>query len=295
MKWILLTLAYCAAIQGMAQDDLMALLDDEPAKKENVYATFKGTRIILGHSVKMRKKKELELLISHRFGRINSGAHELWGLDVANIRIGLEYGVMDNLNIGVGRSSFDKSFDGFIKYKLLQQSTGPGSFPFSVVFFNSWAVRTTPQQEDDPSYDFQDRLSSASQLLIGKKISPALSLQLMPVFVHKNRVSRIDENSQFALGAGGRMKLTKSLALNLEYYYRVDAPERTEFNNSLSVGLDIETGGHVFQLHFTNSTMTLERAFVTETFGDFFEGDIHFGFNISRTFQLGGKNDETSW
>ena len=289
MKLIVIVLALSITSAAVAQDDLMDLIDNEPAQKENVYATFKGTRIILGHSVKLRKKKELEFLISHRFGRLNSGAHNLWGLDVANIRLGLEYGLLDNLNIGVGRSSFDKSFDGFIKYKLVQQSKGPGGFPFSIVLFNSMAVKTTPREEEDPTYDFQDRLASAHQLLIGKKINAAISLQLMPIFIHKNRVAREDDNNQLAIGAGGRVKLTKSLALNVEYYYRLESPEQTEFFNSVSVGFDIETGGHVFQLHFTNSTMTLERAFVTETFDDFFDGDIHFGFNISRTFQLGGK------
>ncbi|TRX59495.1 hypothetical protein FNH22_10070 [Fulvivirga sp. M361] len=290
MKYFFIILFFLAISQSsFAQDDLMDLLDEGPKKKEPVYATFKGSRVILGHSVKLKEKKELEFLISHRFGALNSGAHEFWGLDAANIRLGLEYGLLDNLNIGVGRSSFDKSFDGFIKYKLVQQSKGPGSFPFSIVLFSSVAARTTPRQEDDATYDFNDRLAGTYQILIGKKISPALSLQLMPVFVHKNRVAQIDDNDQAAIGVGGRIKLTKSLALNLEYYYRLSPPDQTEFHNSLSVGLDIETGGHVFQLHFTNSDMTLERAFVTETTGDFFDGDIRFGFNISRTFQLGGK------
>ena len=291
MKYLFTTFLLLLSQISWAQDDLLSLLDDAPPKKEAVYATFKGTRVILGHSVKLRKKNELEFLISHRFGTLNSGAHELWGLDAANIRLGLEYGVSDNLNIGIGRSSFDKSFDGFIKYKLLQQSKGPGSAPVSVVLFSSLAIQTTPREEDDPTRDFQDRLANTHQLIIGKKISPALSLQLMPVYVHKNRVAREDDNDQFALGAGGRVKLTKSLALNLEYYYRITPPDGTDFNNSLSIGFDIETGGHVFQLHFTNSMMTLERAFITESFGDFFDGDIHFGFNISRTFQLGGKRN----
>ena len=283
-----------SCVAGYAQDDLMAILDEEEGE-EFVYATFKGTRVILGHSVKLRKKKELDFLISHRFGRINSGAHEFWGLDAANIRLGLEYGILDNLNIGVGRSSFDKTFDGFVKYKIIQQSKGTGSFPFSVVLFSSLAIKTTPREEDQPGIEFQDRLSNAYQVMIAKKVSSALSLQLMPIFIHKNRVTEPDENDQFALGVGGRLKLTKSVALNLEYYYRVDAPDETDFYNSLSVGFDIETGGHVFQLHFTNSVMTLERAFITENADEFFEGDIHFGFNISRTFQLGKRTGSRSY
>ena len=283
----ILLLCILATGQGYAQDDLLGLLESGTTQeKEPVYATFKGTRVILGHSVKLRKQNELEFLISHRFGRINSGSHNFWGLDVANIRLGLEYGILDNLNVGIGRSSFDKSFDGFLKYKLLQQSTGAGGFPFSVVLFGSGAIRTTPREEADPTVDFEDRLAYTSQIIIGKKINPGLSLQLMPSVVHKNKVAFVDDNTQYALGAGGRLKLSKRIALNAEYYYRLGTPDETDFTNSVSIGFDIETGGHVFQLHFTNSEMTLERAFITENTDNFFDGDIHFGFNISRTFQL---------
>jgi len=269
-----------------AQEDLLELVDNKK-EKEYVNATFKGTRVILGHSVKMKAKNELEFLITHRFGRINSGSHELFGLGNAFIRLGLEYGLADNFNVGIGRSSFDKSYDAFLKYRLVQQSTGPGSFPLSIVLFNSFTVRTTPKADLAPEVDFNDRLGNVTQLLIARKVSSALSLQLMPTYVYKTSVGVNDENSQIALGVGGRVKLTQSLAFNAEYYYRLDAPE-TVFTNSFSVGFDIETGGHVFQLHFTNSIMTVERAFITETSDDFFDGDIHFGFNISRTFHLGG-------
>ncbi|MEO1053928.1 MAG: DUF5777 family beta-barrel protein [Bacteroidota bacterium] len=278
---------------AFAQEDLMKLLDEEEAKKgktEYISSTFKGTRVILGHSTKTRKKKELEFLISHRFGRLNSGAHEFFGLDDAFIRLGLEYGVTDDLNIGLGRSSFDKTFDGFIKYKLLKQSKGARNMPVSVAGFTSLAVRSSPRQEDDPSFDFDDRLTYSYQLIIARKFNPNLSLQVAPIFVRRNRVlNRLDERGIFAIGFAGRQKLTKSLAFNVEYYYQVNAVEAVGTHNSLAIGLDIETGGHVFQLHFTNSTMTVERAFVAETFDDFFNGDIHFGFNISRTFQLGSK------
>ncbi|WP_040496260.1 DUF5777 family beta-barrel protein [Fulvivirga imtechensis] len=283
----LMAVILCMA-PAYSQDDLMNLVD-EPDDKGYASATFKGTRIILGHSVETKSKNELEFLISHRFGRINSGAHNLFGLDQANIRLGLEYGISENLNVGVGRSSYDKTFDGFLKYRIVQQSEK--GFPFSVVLFNSIALKTTPKEEDDPTYELTDRLANTHQLLIAKKFSNNFSLQVMPVFVHKNRVESFDENNQVAIGVGGRIKLTKRLALNAEYYYRLDPPTDSPYKNSVAIGFDIETGGHVFQLHFTNSVMTVERSFITENRDDFFDGDIHFGFNISRTFSLGGKKE----
>ncbi|HNP16858.1 MAG TPA: DUF5777 family beta-barrel protein [Fulvivirga sp.] len=287
MKKLLFILLITLPYVSHAQDDLMDLLDDGSDKKQYVPAAFHGSRIILGHSVVTRHKKELEFLISHRFGTINSGSYEFFGLDNAFIRLGLEYGISDNFNVGVGRSSFDKTIDTFLKYRIARQSTGVGSFPFSIVFIHSLAIKTTPRSSDDPTISFSDRLATAHQVLIAHRFNDKLSLQLMPSFVQKNRTQGVDNSDQFALGAGGKVKLTRSVSLNVEYYYRIDEAENSVYNNSFSVGFDIETGGHVFQLHFSNSAMTVERSFITETFGDFFDGDIRFGFNISRTFQLG--------
>lgn len=273
-----------------SQEELLELIE-EGNSSQPVISTFNGSRLILGHSVEMRSKKELEFLISHRFGRINQGAHELFGLDNAWIRLGLEYGVSDRFNVGIGRSSFDKTIDSFLKYKLLQQTTGDGATPVSLVVLNSFTIKTSPKEEDAPGIEFSDRLANVFQLLIARKFSDRLSFQIMPTYVYKNTTLLIEEENQLALGAGGRLKLTPGLSFNAEYYYRVNPPDNG-FTNSFSVGFDIETGGHVFQLHFTNSIMTVERAFVTETFDDFFDGDIHFGFNISRTFFLGSKKKD---
>lgn len=294
LAFYLFIVAFAVTINSplIAQDDLMDLVD-EPEGKQYTSATFKGSRVILGHSVETKHKKALEFLISHRFGRINSGGHNLYGLDNANIRLGLEYGITDNLNLGVGRSSYDKSYDAFVKYKFIRQATNGA--PVSMVLFNSLAVKTTPTEEDDPTYSFNDRLATVSQLLIARKFSSNLSLQVMPTFVHKNRVEIFDDNDQIAIGVGGRIKLTQRLAFNAEYYYRINPPENSIYKNSIAVGFDIETGGHVFQLHFTNSITAIERSFITETNDDFFDGDIHFGFNISRTFQLGEKKKEAGW
>ncbi|MEM6361804.1 MAG: DUF5777 family beta-barrel protein [Bacteroidota bacterium] len=281
----LLITVFCISVTSLfAQDDLMSLLDDQTEDPiQFIEATFKGSRLINGHTVQTRKHRELEFLISHRFGRVNSGADELFGLDVSNIRLGLEYGLTKFLTVGVGRSSFDKTFDGFLKVKPLKQSKGAKSMPISLVYFTSMAYKSLKNQ--DGFEDTESKLAYTHQILIARKFSPGLSFQLMPTLIHRNKVEEINgDNDQFALGIGGRVKLTQRVSLNAEYYYRYDAPENPDLFNSLAIGFDIETGGHVFQLHFTNSRTMIERGFITETTGDYFGGDIHFGFNVSRVF-----------
>jgi hypothetical protein len=251
-------------------------------------ATFKGTRLINGHTTETQGAGELNFLISHRFGRINGGLYEFFGLDQANIRLALEYGLTDRLMLGLGRSSFEKVVDGFLKYQILKQQSGKRKVPFSVTAFSSMAVNTLRSDNPEREMPFTSRLDYTYQLLIARKFNNRLSVQLMPTLVHRNLVSATDiSNDLFAMGVGGRYKLTNRMSLNLEYYYRLNAgPEQDEYYNPLAIGVDIETGGHVFQLHFTNAQAMIEEGFVTETTGNFFSGDIHFGFNISRVFQL---------
>lgn len=280
---ILILLFVSLSRLAKAQDDLMDMLDAQtPDPVHYTAATFKGSRLINGHTVETRQRGELEFIIGHRFGRLNSGAYEFFGLDGANIRLGLEYGLTDFLNAGVGRNSFGKTYDGFLKAKLLRQRSGARWFPVSVVAFSSAAIRTLASEEP---IDLTDRLFYTHQLLIGRKWSDRLSLQLMPTVVHRNQVQENEgENDLYTLGAGGRIKLTTRVSLNAEYYYRLNIPEDHTGFNSLAVGFDIETGGHVFQLHLTNSRAIIEKGFIAETTGNFLEGDIHFGFNVSRVF-----------
>lgn len=285
-KWNIISLILLSCVLAplplLAQDDLLDALRQPDASEEPAYtmATFKGTRLINGHTIETRSKNVLDFIISHRFGTLNSGAYHFFGLDEANVRIGLDYGISDRFNIGLGRSSFKKVYDGFVKYKLLRQGTSP----LSAVAFSSVAVETLRSQHD---LRFSNRLTYTWQLLLARKFSDRLSLQLMPTIVHRNlSMTETDDNDVWVLGAGGRYKLSKRLALNAEYYYQFNQPLPQPNHNSLSVGLDIETGGHVFQLHLTNSRAMQERGFITQTTGDFLKGDIHFGFNISRVFQL---------
>ncbi|PQB07422.1 hypothetical protein BST83_09800 [Polaribacter filamentus] len=273
------------SLQLSAQDLFDVLEDEAPKTTEAVTATFKGTRIANGHSIENRKNKELEFIISHRFGRVNTGFYDLFGLDQSNIRFALEYGITDDLTAGLGRSSFEKIYDGFLKYKLVKQKTGAKSFPIAISLFGSATIKT--QESFDPNFDpsFSERLAYVGQVLIARKFSPSLSLQLTPTFVHRNSVVLdADPHDIFALGFGGRVKLGKRVSLNAEYYYAFDELESLTTTNSLAFGVDIETGGHVFQIILSNSITMIEKSFITETTGNFFGGDIHLGFNISRTF-----------
>lgn len=293
-RFPLLLLALLLAPSLRAQD-LLDLLDAETEEPVNyTFATFKTTRLINGHSVETNSGGELLFLISHRFGRVNGGASEFFGLDNATIRLGLEYGITDRLGIGVGRSSFEKTVDGFVKYKLLRQKSGAESFPFTATLFASAAIKTVPWAEPERPNYFSSRMYYSFQVLLARKFSEGFSLQLMPTLVHRNLVATTaDANDVFAIGIGGRQKITPSLSVNAEYYYVlpdqiVSTLGGEPVRNGLSVGLDLETGGHVFQLHVTNSRGMIEKMFITETTGDWANGDLHFGFNISRVFSVGG-------
>ena len=286
--YLLILFLIASAIELTAQDDLMALLEKELEPAINyTEATFKGTRLINGHSIETRKKGVLDFIIGHRFGRINSGAYEFFGLDQSNVRIGFDYGLTNRLNIGIGRNSFEKTYDSFLKYKLMKQQSGSRQLPVSIVAFSSIAIKTLRTNDPATETDFISSLTYTYQIIIARKFSPSFSFQLLPSLVHRNAVlPDLEGNDIYALGAGGRVKLTKRLSLNAEYYYQFNRIANSLIQNSFALGVDIETGGHVFQLQLTNSRAMIEKGFITETTGNFFRGDIHFGFNISRTFQL---------
>lgn len=290
MKNILIIVFCLSAMSTFAQDDLLDLLDEQTPKETYIVeATFKGTRILNGHSVETRRKNNLDFLISHRFGKINGGAYELFGLDQSNVRISFDYGVTDRFNIGIGRNSFEKTFDGYLKYRLLRQSSGASAMPVSVTLFTSASIKTLKEDLYKDVIDFNDKLAFTSQILLARKMNSSISLQLMPSYVHFNTIKpEQDNNDIYALGAGGRFKLSQRISMNAEYYHQFNRLAEGS-KNAIGIGFDIETGGHVFQLHFTNSQSMVEKGFIAEGNNDFFAGDIHFGFNISRTFQLGGE------
>ncbi len=271
-----------------AQDDLLGMLEDlEEDKPDYAFATFKSVRIVNGHSIEMPGAQELQVVISHRFGRINEGASELFGLDQANIRLALEYGVTDWLEVGVGRSNVRKTYDGFTKIRLLRQSSGTRNVPFTVNWVSGIMVNTLPWRDENRENLFSSRLNFTHQLLIARKFSNAFSLQLTPTFIHRNLVAtQAEPNDVLALGIGLRQKLNPSVSLNIEYFHLLTEYTSDNFQPSFSVGFDIETGGHVFQLFFSNAQAMTENLFVAETTGNWGEGDIHFGFNVNRAFNL---------
>ena len=285
MKKIFLTAFLILASLQLSSQDLLDILELEAPVTENIVsATFKGTRIVNGHSIENRKNKELEFIISHRFGRVNTGFEELFGLDQANIRFALEYGLTDDLTAGLGRSSFEKTYDGYLKYSLLKQKTGANAFPFAVSLFGSIAAKSQKAIAGNER-TFAESLFYVGQVLIAKKVNSSLSIQVTPTYVHRNLATiAADPHDIFALGFGTRVKLSKRVSLNAEYYQQFQKLTSVNARNSLAFGVDIETGGHVFQIILSNAITMVEKSFITETTGNFFGGDIHLGFNLSRTF-----------
>ncbi len=285
-----LLLAGLAAPAAHAQADLLGQLEKETTKDapatQVVDATFKSTRLINGHTVETPGEGTLVFLFSHNFGTINQGFSTLFGFDNAKVRIALEYGLSDRLEVGLGRSSLDKTVDGFLKYRALRQSTGLHPIPVSVTLFASAAVNTQ-SYIDNLDRTLGLRTAYTYQALIARKFSPELSLQLMPTLVHRNLVTRAGENNDVvALGAGGRYKFTKRFSVNAEYHYLLSRFTADHQANSAGVGVDIETGGHIFQLHVSNSPGMIEKQFIAETDKTFFSGNLYYGFIVSRNFTV---------
>lgn len=277
------------------ETDLFKMAEEENKVTEAtttypVIATFKSTRVVHGHSVETTKKGILDFRIHHRFGFLNTGLYELFGLDNATMRMSFDYGIGNRLAVGLGRSTFQKQMDGFIKYKLIEQATGKKQIPISISLVSSMIIKTIKNTDPLKPYTSAEKTAFSFQGILARKFSENTSLQLMPTLVHYNLVELSKySNNLFSLGLGARQKISKRVSITAEYYQQFNEFDNTK--NSLAIGVDIETGGHVFQLHCTNSTSMTEPTFIHETTGDFFKGDIHFGFNISRSFSLKKRKD----
>ncbi len=282
-----LLMALFLSVNLYAQDDLEALLNDGPEETTYAKYAFKSSRIINSHSIENVAGGVLDFRILHRFGPINGGAYQLFGLDQANVRFSFDYGITDRLAVGIGRSNVGKEYDGFVKYKILRQSTGKKKMSVSMSYVAGSVMGTLkwldPTREEPP---FSHRLTYYHQLLVARKFSEVFTLQLTPTLVHRNWVNlNTEPNDIYALGVGGRVKLTNRLATTFDYWL-VPGNQLPNYRNTLSVGFDIETGGHVFQLHFTNNRGMNEKQFITEGNGQWLKGDIQFGFNLSRVFTI---------
>lgn len=284
--------SFCSAAFAQDSTSLLSELIHESESNQTHYVenTFKYTRVVNGHSVINLPAHVLDVRISHRFDPINSGLYNFFGLDAAVMRLGFDYGISNNVMIGAGHSVYQKTYDVFLKIKLLKQSTGEVEMPVSVSFVPTIAVNTL-KQFDAGKTIFPDRLSYVLQLLIARKFSNDFSLQLMPTLIHADKVSFAHANKNIAaMGIAATRRISKRLNVNTEYYYRLN-DYGSGAHNVLSFGIDLGTGGHVFQLHFTNSIGMTEKSFIAETTNRWEDGDVLFGFNISRVFQLNKKHD----
>ncbi|HSB93715.1 MAG TPA: DUF5777 family beta-barrel protein [Flavitalea sp.] len=279
--------ALSISISTLAQDstDLSEIITTGTVRKEYVKSAFKSTRVINGHSMEFLSPGTMDVRILHRFGTLDNGMKNFFGLDEASMRLGFDFGIQRNLMIGVGRSTLNKELDGFIKYAPLSQSTGPHSSPITLAFVVGMTANTLEWPDSSKAGDFENRLGYYYQAIIGRKFSNTITLQVTPTWVHTNYPAEGTPIDQYAVGMGGRFKFSKRMALTLDYFYRVNDRGGEKYD-PLSVGIDIETGGHVFQLHFSNAVGMNERAFINETTDSWGKGEVRFGFNLSRIFQL---------
>jgi Membrane bound beta barrel domain (DUF5777) len=292
MKRTITTLTLLILITASkAQDSSLISSLEDNTSTQKITGTFKSTRVINAHSTEMLHKGDLDFRIMHRFGAVSTGIKELFGLDKASMRISFDYGISNNLMVGLGRSTLLKDFDVFAKARILQQAKGAKQIPVSLLVAAGYIV-TTQESFAPVKPTFGDRSSYYLQLIVGRKFNTNFSMQLSPLLVHNNStLNPTDDKTILGIGGGARYKISKRMALMADYHYAVGELDNS-ITNPLSLGVDIETGGHVFQLHFSNATGMNEKGYLTQTTGKFFKGDIRFGFNLSRMFTLGKKKKD---
>lgn len=283
MRKLVLLGLYLFSFICYSQDDLLSELEADIKIDSTTLSTFKALKIVNLESTKLAYKKDFYFIIAHRFGAINQGIKEFFGLDQSTIRFSLIYGISNGFNIGVSRSSFNKVYDFAIKYRFIQQENN--GFPFTIGGFSSVAINTAFDNESYSDYNFSDRITYLTEFLISRKFNKNISLELVPIFLHENYVQNSEQkNTQFALGAGGRVKIWKRVSFNMDYAYHFNRAKNSVYSNPLSIGFDVETGGHVFQLNLSNTQAMYDAGLLTSTFGDWSDGSFYFGFNISRLF-----------
>ena len=280
MKKFLVTICLFLATMTYSQDDLLKDLDSTQVEESYAAATFKALQLVTLQTTKMAAKNEFYFVVSHRFGTVKDGFDSFFGLDNATTKLGGIYGVTDWLSVSLSRHTLNKMYETGLKYRLARQNA---NFPVDIVGYSVADINTFLEKDQYPSLEFKHRMTYVQQVLVSRKINEKLSLELVPSYLHKNLYNpAIENDNQFSFGGGGRYKITKRLSVNLEYMHNFDTPDFYE--NPLSVGLDIETGGHVFQLIFTNSQSMSESGYLTNATGEWGKGDFFFGFNLYRVF-----------
>ncbi|WP_428229014.1 DUF5777 family beta-barrel protein [Flavobacterium sp.] len=276
----LILLLFLFPLLTYSQDDLLSGVEAQ-ITKEKVASAFKALKIVNLESTKLAAKGDLYFVVAHRFGSIKDGFEGFYGLDNANTQIKFIYGLTPGINISAARSEF--AYDFATKYMLLPQIKD--GFPVTIAGFNSLSINNTLKESLYPKLEFKNRLTYVAQLLISRKFSEKLSLEIVPSFFHENFVLDPEQsNSQYAIGFGGRYKFAKRWSLNMDYAAHLNRASNSIYKNPLSIGFDLETGGHVFQMHFTSSQAIDEAGYLGRTTGDWTKGDIFFGFNLARVF-----------
>ena len=267
----------------VAQDDLLKEIDTLSDANESEVAAFKSLKIVNLESTKLAAKGDMYFVVAHRFGYFDKGFEDFFGLDEANTRLQFVFGLTNGVTIHASRSGFQKTYEFATKYRIFGQKKQ--GFPFEIVGFNSLAINTELEKTTLPKLEFSDRLAYVNQILISRKFNDNLSLEIAPTHFHQNYVTNnSQDNSQFALGFGGRYKFTKRWSFNMDYASHLNRASNSVFKNPLSIGFDLETGGHVFQMHFTNSQAMHESGYLGNTTGSWTDGKIAFGFNLIRVF-----------
>lgn len=276
----LILLLLLLPLASFSQEDLLKGIDTISGK-EKVSAAFKGLKIVNLESTKLAAKGDLYFIVAHRFGSVKDGFEGFFGLDNANTQLKFVYGLTDWLTISGARSEL--AYDFSTKYTLFNQTTD--GFPVTIAGFSSLAINNTLKESLYPKLTFDDRFTYVQQLLISRKYSEKLSLQLAPTLFHENFVDNAEQdNTQYAIGIGGRYKLSKRWSLNIDYAAHLNRASNSVYKNPLSIGFDLDTGGHVFQMHFTSSQGIHEAGYLGQTTGDWAKGDVFFGFNLLRVF-----------
>ncbi|WP_317619485.1 DUF5777 family beta-barrel protein [Aequorivita vladivostokensis] len=292
-KWAFLI--FLLPVSIFSQDDLLNNLESEAVIDKTVTATFKGLKVVNFESTKLADKNDFYFVVAHRFGSVKNGFKDFFGLDNAVTQLKFIYGFTNWLNVGVARSSFQQKYGANLKYRLIPQERE--GFPITIVGYNLVTINTSLEKDQYAKLEFEDRLTYTSQLLLSKKFGESFSLLLAPTYIHENLATRSrevlangttinydEEANQFALGLGGRYKISNRVSINADYGLHLNRNDHSSFRNPLSVGVDIETGGHVFQMHFTNAQAMFEEGFIVQGQGDWSDGNFFFGFNISRVF-----------
>jgi hypothetical protein len=266
-----------------AQDDLLNELNTENSSKQITSASFKGVQICSMQSTKVASKNEWYFIVSHRFGDLTKGFDNFFGMDTALTKIGALYGATDWLTLGASRHTYNKTYELSLKYRFANQYDN--GFPFTIVGYNTLDINSDLEKELYPALKGSDRLAFSTQLLISRKFSEKFSLEMNPIYIHKNLYEPATEDKDnFLIGLGGRYKISKRMSINAEYSARLNAVESTSYHNPLSIGLDIDTGGHIFQMVLSNSQAMNDVAYYSNASGNWNGGGIYFGFNMYRVF-----------